>query len=172
MQAGAAGISTEFPRPSRHTRRARASRLAPLPATSAAHDPHKASATLPPLDPPDIVSRHMDDAAAHSGACSGHDNGPAISASTEAKACSCNGLEDPRADPQADPGADAELMVQQPREGTPVSSNRRHYRVSPKSPRSAVVGTESSGLLVNGGPRHVMEKRAMAALACCAGFRT
>ncbi len=134
MQAGAAGISTEFPRPSRHTRRARASRLAPLPATSAAHDPHKASATLPPLDPPDIVSRHMDDAAAHSGACSGHDNGPAISASTEAKACSCNGLEDPRADPQADPGADAELMVQQPREGTPVSSNRRHYRVSPKSP--------------------------------------
>lgn len=73
----------------------------------------------------------MDDAAAHSGACSGHDNGPAISASTEAKACSCNGLEDPRADPQADPGADAELMVQQPREGTPVSSNRRHYRVSP-----------------------------------------
>ncbi|DBB01012.1 TPA: hypothetical protein ACH3X1_000915 [Trebouxia sp. C0004] len=123
MQAGAAGISTEFPRPSRHTRRARASRLAPLPATSTAHDPNKASATLP-LDPPDIVSRHTDDAAAHSGACSGHDNGPAISASTEARACSCNGLEDP----QADPGTDAEPMVQQPREGTPVSSNCCHYR--------------------------------------------
>ncbi|KAL0047044.1 hypothetical protein WJX82_004928 [Trebouxia sp. C0006] len=127
VQAGAAGISTEFPRPSRHTRRARASRLAPLPATSAAHDPHKASATLPLPDPPDIVSRHMDDAA-HSGACSGHDIGAAISASTEARACSCNGLEDPQADPQAEPGADAEPMVQQPREGTPVSSNRRHYR--------------------------------------------
>ena len=134
VQAGAAGTSTEFPRPSRHTRRARASRLAPLPATSAAHDPHKASATLPSLDPPDIVSRHMDDAAAHSGACSGHDVGPAISASTEARACSCNGLEDPQADPQAEPGADAEPMVQQPREGTPVSSNRRHYRVSPQVP--------------------------------------
>ncbi len=130
MQAGATGTSAEFPRPSRHTRRARASRLAPLPATSTAHDPNKASATLPPLDPPDIVSRHTDDAAAHSGACSGHDIGPAISASTEARACSCNGLEDPQADPQAEPGADAEPMVQQPREGTPVSSNRRYYRVS------------------------------------------
>lgn len=131
MQAGAAGTSAEFPRPSRHTRRARASRLAPMPATSAAHDPHKASATLLPLDPPDIVSWHTDDAAALSGACSGHDIGPAISASTEARACSCNGLENPQADPQTEPGADAEPMVQQPREGTPVSSNRRHYRVSP-----------------------------------------
>ena len=170
MQAGVAGISTEFPRPSRHTRRARASRLAPLPATSAAHDPHKVSATLPPLDPPDIVSRHMDDAAAHSGACSGHDIGPAISASTEARACSCNGLEDPQADPQADLGADAEPMVQQPREGTPVSSNRRHYRVSPSFLLCHRWHRKSSSLRIYGGPLHVMEQCAVAALAYGAGY--
>ena len=120
MQAQAAGTGLEFPHPSRRTRRARASRLAPLPATSAAHVTKAACATLPPLDPPDIVSRHnADEAAGQSQACSHQDFGPAVSASTEAKAGSGNDLDD----------ADAEPRVQQPREGTPVSSNRRHYRV-------------------------------------------
>ena len=171
VQAGAAGTSTEFPRPSRHTRRVRASRLAPLPATSAAHDPHKASATLPLLDPPDIVSRHMDDAA-HSGACSGHDIGAAISASTEARACSCNGLEDPQADPQAEPGADAEPMVQQPREGTPVSSNRRHYRVSPSPLALQFLAQKGLACMLMGDHNMRWRKPAMAALAHCAGLRS
>ncbi len=124
MQAQAAGTSSDFPWPSRHARRARASRLAPLPATSAAHAGKAAPTALPPLDPPDVVSRQTDDATAHSQACSRQDFGPAVSASAEAKAGSCNDLDDPEADAEPEP------MAQQPREGTPVSSNRRHYRVS------------------------------------------
>ena len=47
--------------------------------------------------------------------------GPAVSASAEARPC--DGQE------MTDGDCDGEPMMQ-PREGTPVSSNRRHYRVS------------------------------------------
>ena len=138
MQAQAAATGSDFPRP-RHTRRARASRLAPLPAASTASRlaplpatstaqaaVAAASAALALLDPPDIVSWPSDDAAAHSQACSRQDFGPAVSGSAEAKACSqhqesCQGNEG---------DADEDAAAQQPREGTPVSSNRRHFRVS------------------------------------------
>ena len=124
VQGQAGGTSSEFPRPTRHARRARGSRLAPLPATSAAHGPHAASATLPPLDPPDIVSGQTDNAAAHSQACSRQEcGGGAVSVSADARGCSCSGMDD------AEPDADVEPAGQQPREGTPVSSNRCHYRV-------------------------------------------
>ena len=117
-QAGKPG--SDFPQPNRLTRRTRASRLAPLPVNSAAHIAQAACANLPPTDPSDVLSRQSNDAAGQSQACSDHANRSAISASAEANL-------DTR---DAEGNADAELHDQAPREGTPVSSNRRPYRVS------------------------------------------
>ena len=113
VQAQAPGAH-DFPHPSRHTRRARASRLAPPPANSTAHVP---SIAVPAHDLPDVASRQSDGATAQSQDHSQQGGGPAMSASAG------QGLHDP-----VEGDCDADPMVQ-PREGTPVSSNRRHYRV-------------------------------------------
>lgn len=139
VQAQAAA-SHEFPRPSRRTRRTQASRLAPLPATSAAHPhpqpPETASAALPLLDPPDIVSRQMDDATAQSQDYSWQAAGPAASASAAAVGCDSAVQE---VSEVGDGECEADPMPQ-PTEGTPVSSNRRHYRVRHSTAKLGRVG--------------------------------
>lgn len=114
----------DFPHPSRHTRRARASRLAPPPANSSAHVPETASTAALPPDLPDVASRQSDGATAQSLDHSQQGGGPAMSGSAEAQAGAGQGVEDP---PEGDCEPDPMLQA---REGTPVSSNRRHYRVS------------------------------------------
>lgn len=109
-----------FPHPSRHPRRARASRLAPHPANSTAHVPETASTAVPA---PDVASRQSDDATAQSQDHSQQRAGPAMSASAEAQTCAGQEVNG-----HAQGEGDAAALVQ-PREGTPVSSNRRHYRV-------------------------------------------
>ncbi|KAL3147614.1 hypothetical protein ABBQ38_014665 [Trebouxia sp. C0009 RCD-2024] len=108
-----------FPHPSRHPRRARASRLAPHPANSTAHVPETASTAVPA---PDVASRQSDDATAQSQDHSQQRAGPAMSASAEAQTCAGQEVNG-----HAQGEGDAAALVQ-PREGTPVSSNRRHYR--------------------------------------------
>ena len=110
----------DFPQPNRLTRCVRTSRLALLPVNSAAHTAQAASANMPPADRSDVLSRHSNDAAGQSQACTGQANRPSVSGSAEPNLDSCD----------AERNADAELHDPAPREGTPVSSNRRPYRVS------------------------------------------
>ena len=125
LQAQALAPSAhDFPHPGRHTRRARASRLAPPPANSSAHVPETTSTAAPALDLPDVASRQSDGATAQSKDHSQQVGGPATTGSAEVHAGASqpvNNITEGDCDP--DP-------VLQAREGTPVSSNRRHYRVS------------------------------------------
>ena len=72
-----------------------------------------------PSDPSDILSRQSSDWAGQSQAFSDPVNGPAVSTSGEARPDSCHAM----------CHGDLEPPAQQPREGTPVSSNRQPYRV-------------------------------------------
>lgn len=114
----------DFPHPGRHTRRARASRLAPPPANSSAHVPERASTAAPPLDLPDVASRQSDGVTAQSQDHSQEGGGPAMSGSAEALSGPSQRVTN-RTEGDCDPDP-----VLQAREGTPVSSNRRHYRVN------------------------------------------
>ena len=126
----------DFPHPSRHTRRARASRLAPPPANSSAHVLETASTAALAPDLPDVASRQSDGATAQSQDHSQQGGGPALSGNAEAQAGAGQGVDDP-----TEGDCDPDPMLQA-REGTPVSSNRRHYRVgTPAAVRGAALAS-------------------------------
>ena len=119
VQASVPGAH-DFPHPCRHTRRAHASRLAPPPANSSAYVPETASTAAPALD---AASRQSDGATSQSQDHSQQGGGSETSGSAEAQAGTGQRVNDPSEGNDPD-------QVLQAREGTPVSSNRRHYRVS------------------------------------------
>ena len=142
VQASAPGAH-DFPHPGRHTRRARASRLAPPPANSSAHVPETASTAAQALDLPDVASRQSDGATAQSQDHSQQLGGPATSGSAEAQAGASQQVDD-----AIEGGCNPDPTLQA-REGTPVSSNRRHYRVS--APGAVNVGANAQFLLLHPG---------------------
>lgn len=82
-------------------------------------------------DPSEILSRQSSDGAGQSQAFSDPVNGPAVSTSGEARPDSCHAM----------CHGDLEPPAQQPREGTPVSSNRQPYRARARGRASVEAST-------------------------------